>query len=201
VLHPAREGLVNTMKGAPMNEHAIQHAQTTPERSTAILELIRQLGDPSGVTRQRARQALVAIGPRAVEPLMLALRDPRDQVRWEAAKALTNLTSRRAAASLVHALEDKNGDVRWLAAEGLIALRAGALRPLLKALSAEADGDELREGAHHVLHELASRGFADVVNAVLRALESPAPAEETPVVAYEALLKLEHSTRLDLAGA
>jgi HEAT repeat protein len=178
-----------------MNDHAIQYAQGTPDRSRTIVELVTQLGDPSGVTRQRARQALVAIGPRAVEPLMVALRDPRDQVRWEAAKALTNLTSRRAAASLVHALQDENGDVRWLAAEGLIALQEGALRPLLKALSAELDGDELREGAHHVFHELARRGFADVVNPVLRALESPAPAEETPVVAYEALLKLEQMNK------
>jgi HEAT repeat protein len=183
-----------------MNNHAVQHAQRTRDHSTTILELITQLSDPSGVTRQHARQALVAIGPRAVEPLMLALRDPRDQVRWEAAKALTNLTSRRAAASLVHALEDENGDVRWLAAEGLVALQEGALRPLLKALSAAADGDELREGAHHVLHELARRGLADLVNPVLRALESPAPAEETPVVAYEALLKLEHTNQWDLAG-
>lgn len=187
------------MEGAPMNDYAINHAQATREQSSSILELIAQLGDPSGVIRQRVRQALVAIGPRAVEPLMTALRDPRDQVRWEAAKALTNLTSRRAAASLVNALEDKNGDVRWLAAEGLVALREGALRPLLKALSEQADGDELRDGAHHVLHELANRGFRDVVNPVLRALESPAPAETTPVVAYEALLKLERINRWDPA--
>jgi hypothetical protein len=192
--------LINVTEGAPMNDDAINHARRTRDRSTAILELVTQLGNPSGVTRQRARQALVAIGPGAVEPLIAALSDPRDQVRWEAAKALTNLSSRRAAASLVNALEDENGDVRWLAAEGLVALREGALRPLLKALSAEADGDELREGAHHVLHELSSRGFADVVNPVLRALESPAPAETTPVVAYEALLKLEHTDRRDPAG-
>jgi HEAT repeat protein len=163
--------------------------------STSLDSLLAALASYDGIARQRARRDLVVIGRPAVAPLIKALTDPNDDVRWEAAKALGQISDPAAAPALVNALEDEVSAVRWLGAEGLIALGRGGLVPLLQALEQRSDSVWLREGAHHVLHDLARGDLEDVLSPVLAALEDIEPAIEVPWAARAALVALEKATR------
>jgi HEAT repeat protein len=157
-----------------------------------ISSLIADLGSKDGMVRVRARKSLVAIGKPSVDPLVEALASKKELVRWEAAKAIGQIGNPTATLALVRALEDEMFDVRWLAAEALITIGKEALVPLLKALIKDADSIWLREGAHHVFHDLARGGsdLRDVLQPVLAALEDIDPAVEVPLAAKEALNKL-----------
>lgn len=119
-----------------------------------IAQLIGTLGDKDGLKRQEARVALEKIGKSAVPSLITALSDAKESVRWEAAKAFTNLKAPTAAEALVKALRDESFEIQWLAAEALIALKREAIVPLLRALLDHSDSGSLQQGAHHVLHAL-----------------------------------------------
>jgi len=126
-----------------------------------------------------------------VSSLVEALADPKEVVRWEAAKALGQIHDPAAAQALVGALDDEMFDVRWLAAEGLSAMGCKALVPLLQALSKHPDSVWLRRGAHHVLRNLAAKCLEDVWRPVLAALENVEPLMEVPFAAMAALDKLK----------
>lgn len=143
---------------------------------------------------RRARQALVAIGEKAVEPLIDALAHRKGWVRWEAAKALGQIRGQAATDALVHALDDRNFDVRWLAAEGLISRGREGMIPLLQALIARSDSAWLRDGAHHVFHDLSDECLKKHVRPVLAALEELDPAVEVPLAARTALEALERES-------
>ena len=150
--------------------------------SSMIVDLTRDVP----LARMSAREALVAIGGPAVSALTEALVNPIRHVRWEAAKALGQIGDPAAAEALVRALEDEIFGVRWLAAEGLIAVGRQGLKPLLQALIHRSDSDWLRQGAHHVLHELARAGLEEV-RPVLAALEDIEPSIDVPPAARNAL--------------
>jgi HEAT repeat protein len=152
--------------------------------------LIEKLRSHDGLTRQRARKSLVAMGSRPVASLLTLLVDPRDQVRWEAAKALSDIGDPTAASALVLALGDESFGVRWLAAEALIGLGRDALRPLLGALEQDSGSILCRQGAHHVLSILAEQGLRDQVAPVLAALEGIEPDIDVPLAAQKALQTL-----------
>lgn len=97
----------------------IQHLTIVP---TDIASILTQLNSNEGIARQRARERLVKLGASAVPCLIEMLTDPRDHLRWEAAKALSEIGDPKAAPALVQALEDDYCGVRWLAAEALIKL-------------------------------------------------------------------------------
>jgi HEAT repeat protein len=157
---------------------------------STISSLITDLASQSALVRTNARQSLVAMGGPAVAPLIEALADPKRQVRWEAAKALSQIADPAAAPALARALRDRGFGVRWLAAEGLIALGSKGLVPLLRALIDHSDSVWLRQGAHHVLHDLAKGILKDLVQPVLAALEGVEPSLEVPVAAETALRAL-----------
>jgi len=143
--------------------------------------LILFLGHKNGWVRHHARECLVIVGKPAVPDLIEALRNKNEDIRWEAAKALGQIKDPRAAPALVKALNDKNFGVRWLAAEGLIIMRAAAIPPLLQELIQHPDAIWLRQGAYHILHDLAKkRGFYRQVAPVLAALEGLEPALMVP---------------------
>jgi len=120
-----------------------------------INSLIADLGSKDTPVRIKARQYLVAIGEPAVSPLVEALAHRNQWVRWDTAKSLGQIDSPAAAQALVRALEDDMFDVRWLAAKGLLTVGRDALVPLLHALLERSDSELLREGAHHIFHDLA----------------------------------------------
>lgn len=149
--------------------------------------LIRFLGHKNGWARHHARECLVAIGRPAVPALMRALKNRNEDIRWEAAKALSQIGDSRAAVALAGALRDENSGVRWLAAEGLIIMGQDALPALLRALIRQPDADWLRQGAHHIVHDLVKKkGFSEGVP-LLAALEGPDPALAAPIEAERLL--------------
>ena len=173
------------------------NAATDPVAGSADARaLIAALASDDGSARHHARESLVALGKPAVRCLMEALRDPGEHVRWEAAKALSEIRDKTSAAALVTALEDPSFGIRWLAAEGLVGLRMYTLPPLLRALEKRADSIWLREGALHILHQLAKRGLNDEMGPVVAALEGPVPTLEVPLAARDALEKPRLARRL-----
>jgi HEAT repeat protein len=157
--------------------------------SADIPALIGTLAGNDGLARQRARESLVDIGQPAVAPLMRALAAPdsNEHLRWEAAKALSELEDPEAAPVLVSALEDSTFGVRWLAAEGLISLGRDGLAPLMKALIRHSESTWLQDGAHHVLRVLNGTGLHSEIAPVLAALEDIEPIVGVPVAAHAAL--------------
>ena len=153
----------------------------------SINSLIANLTSEDGMLRVNARRSLVAIGGSSVPSLIQALANRNKWMRWEAAKALGQIGDPAATQALVIALEDRVFDVRWLAAEGLIAIGREALVPLLHALINHPDSLWLREGAHHVLHDLARGKLDEVLQPVLAALEDIEPSVEVSFAAEKAL--------------
>jgi hypothetical protein len=97
---------------------------------------------------------------------------------------------------LVRRLEDERPGIRWLAAEGLMAYGREGLAALLQALVHHSDVVWLREGAHHVIHNLAERdkNLHDLLRPVLAAIDDIEPAIEVPPAAQAALDALAKAT-------
>lgn len=160
---------------------------------TNIESLMDMLASKDGIVRQKAREALVALGKPAVSSLTRALRNSKlDQVRWEAAKALGNINDTGSLPALVKALEDSNSDVAWVAADALKSFKKAAWPALLQALTEH--GSEsvlLRKGAHHVLVDQKEDGLNDLLATLLQALESSSAPESSAVAAHEILKKMK----------
>jgi HEAT repeat protein len=153
--------------------------------------LLNSLTGKDGLARKRARDALVEIGQPAVPGLMELLHDKRTHVRWEAAKALSEIGDPRSAPALVEAFGDNDPGIRWMAAEGLIKVEQAGLPPLFEALMEHGESIRLREGADHVLKVLAkNEKLPEQAAPVLQALHGAAPATETPRAAKTALESL-----------
>ena len=152
-----------------------------------IKSLIADLASKDGVVRVKARLQLVAYKKRAVSPLIKTLSNENDWVRWEAAKALSQIGNPESIQALLEALSDKQFEIRWLAAEGLIRIGRKAIVPLLEALVEHSDSYRLREGIHHVLHDINRGNIRKVLRPVLMALEGPEPSLEVPYAAQAVL--------------
>ena len=152
-----------------------------------IESLISEFTCDDVIRCQNARRSLVAMGSKAVPPLVNALSNKKHWVRWEAAKALSQIGDPIATRALIKALEDKEFDVRWLAAEGLIVIGKDVLVPLLQILIDKPKSVRLREGAHHVLHDMDRDNLDGILRPLMGALESRIPTLEVPVAARKAL--------------
>lgn len=117
--------------------------------------------------RQRARETLAVIGEPALPSLVALLASPQARLRWEAAKALTEIPDPAVIPGLISLLADPKSDIRWLAALALINIGHRTVIPLLQALIERAESKSLRDASHHVLHDLSQR------NAVLRDIIKP----------------------------
>ena len=148
-----------------------------------IKSLIADLASKDGVVRVTARRQLVAYKKQSVAPLTRTLSNENDWVRWEAAKALSQIGNQKAIKALLESLTDEKFEVRWLAAEGLIGIGRRAIVPLLEALVKNSDSYWLREGIHHVLHDMNTGRITEVLRPVLVALEGTAPTLEVPQAA------------------
>jgi hypothetical protein len=152
-----------------------------------IKSLIDDLANKDGLVRVRARRQLVAYKKRSVTPLIRTLSNEKDWVRWEAAKALGQIGNQKAIKALLEALSDEKFEVRWLATEGLIRIGRKAIVPLLETLVNHSDLFSLREGIHHVLHDMNTGKITEVLRPVLVALEGTEPSLEVPMAAKAAL--------------
>ena len=135
------------------------------------------------------------MGRPAVDFLIPLLKEPDDEVRWEVAKALSEIADPRVAYDLAATLLDHNFGIRWVAAEALIAIGRDSLVPVLQKLTERPDSSWLRRGAHHVLHDLAKKDPAvqETVKEALAALEGFEPEIGVLGPAYTALERLRTS--------
>ena len=169
-------------------------------KKASINQLITNLESKDGILRVKSRQELIIRGEPAIEPLVDAMSSKNEYVRWEATKAMGQIAAKMvsqestwkeyqdALKKLVEALEDKNFDVRWLAAEGLTSIGEGAVLPILNALIERSDSLILREGAHHVFHDLIIKGILkDKLMKVTAALEDINSPVEIPFIAKSVL--------------
>ena len=195
-----RDDAMNTTTVA-VHDITDEHTKTqdTSREGETISALIDVLSSEDGLKRQAAREALVRIGEPAAAPLIEKLADPRHRVRWEAAKSLGEIGRPEAALPLVHALEDHDAVGRCPAAHGLISMKCIGLTPLLQTLVGRSDSAWLREGAHHMLHVLATGELEGVLRPVLAALEDIQPVLEAPIAAQTAgplRVQPDHQRRL-----
>jgi hypothetical protein len=159
--------------------------------SAELRALIAALASHDGLTRERARQALVTLGASAVDALIVALRSPNHIIRQGAASALGAIANPRAMPALIAALDDEHFAVRWLAAVGLIALPEASLIPLLSALQYAPWGEgSLHTGAYHILRTQLSGPNGPILVPVVKALEGVEPGATVPLAAYQALSAL-----------
>jgi HEAT repeat protein len=160
----------------------------TDSTGRSIEQLAADLGSKNAPERMAARKGLVRMGTAAVPALLAALADPRQHVRWESAKALTEIADPSAAEGLVAAMGDKDSDVRWVVGVALIALGRDAVKPLLTTLTKSDLPDGVPQVAHHVLHDLGQRDdLASLLQPVIRAFEESEPNISVPLAAAEAL--------------
>jgi HEAT repeat protein len=156
--------------------------------------LIADLGNRDELVRVKARRRLVSYRVRSVPSLIKLLTDKNDWTRWEAAKALSQIGNPSSILALLEALNDKSFEVRWLAAEGLIKIGRKAIVPSLTALVNNPGSYWLREGIHHVFHDMNKRKPQKALQTALKALESSQPELELPLSAKTALDLMEKST-------
>jgi HEAT repeat protein len=158
---------------------------------SVIQEQLNLLSHSNGLIRKKARAVLIEIGRPAVEELVALLNSPSEQLRWEAAKILSEIADETAASALVQTLHDESFGVRWLASEGLIRIRAAGLKPLLEGLANNAGSSWFRNGAQHVIRILASdESLHELLAPVLESLQAVEPAATVPVAARKALQEL-----------
>ena len=156
-----------------------------------IQALVVDLASKDGVVRVRARESLVSIGSKAVAALSLTLKSQDQGQRWEAAKALGQIGDPAATGVLVSALEDNVFEIRWLAAEGLIKIGRPSVVPLLQQLIHHSDSVWIREGIHHVFHDLHDQTIKRKLRHVLDTLEDNEKHLEIPLAAEAALESLK----------
>jgi HEAT repeat protein len=171
-----------------------------PCNETNVQTFIQELDNPSWMKRQFARHSLVECGEVAAPNLIKELTNPDREVRWEVVKALGSINDRKAAQPLVEMLMDDDTGIRWAAMEALIRLNQAALAPLIQALVKHFDSPRLREGAHHILHNLQDKRMLSRTQAkMLEALQGIEPEIEVAWAAERALeelqlVKLQHGS-------
>jgi HEAT repeat protein len=134
------------------------------------------------------------MGRPAIDFLAELIESSSTVLRWEAVKAMSQIADPVAAPLLVIALYDSDYEVRWIATEGLISIGNKSIKPLLEALTEKPGSLTLREGTHHVLHDLKDingNSFANEIDLVLAVLESPAAEDEIQIVARKILEKMK----------
>lgn len=154
-----------------------------------IEELINNLCGKDGIQRQKARHELIEIGVPAVEYLIELLDSPKEHIRWEAIKTLSQIAAPESVPVLIKALENDDFDVRWLAAEGLIEIGKSTVKPLMKTLINNQNSKYLLEGIHHILKGLEFKHLFTDDYGIIKKIENYSLHPEIVLAAEEILVK------------
>lgn len=148
-------------------------------------QLVQRLQDRDGVVRERAREQIVSMGQAATESLLPLLGHKKEQDRWEAVKALSEIGDPATTERMITLLRDDDSDVAWLAALALINIGPSSVVPMLERVIDQRESVRIRRGAHHVLKELANGLDAEEAEPLLRLLNDNVEHDEVPVLADE----------------
>ena len=88
------------MNNTENNEPIVSALSDNEVTKDIIKSLIVDLANKDGIVRVKARRQLVAYKKRSVSPLIKTLSNKNDWVRWEAAKALSQIGNRKAIKAL-----------------------------------------------------------------------------------------------------
>ena len=111
------------------------------------------------VLRNEAIEALVKIGPPAVEPLISLLGDEREDVRIHAVKALGWIKDSRAVDPLIQALNDDNYYLRREAAHSLGEIGdERAVEPLRALMNKKDEDPDIQDVAKRALESMKAKG-------------------------------------------
>ena len=120
--------------------------------------LVSLLGSRDAYVRANAAWTLGKLkDPRAIEPLIAALKDSDWNVRWSAARALGELKDPRAVEPLIAALKDSDDSVRGFAAYALSELKDPRAVEPLKALLTNPDSN-VRKVAEAAIKKIEGAG-------------------------------------------
>jgi HEAT repeat protein len=133
-----------------------------------IQPLIMALADFDKSVREQATLALIELGKAAVEPLSLAMKEPKWETRYRAAEALGKIADEKALKPLIQGLKDNRDHVRYMAAKGLRVIGdSDAIAPMIILLK-----DENRFVRMMVVRALSTIGGKNVNEALEKALET-----------------------------
>ena len=168
----------------------------TNANQSKIDQLIEQLENEDSAVRSKAREELVEIGGHDVtRALVYEMNDPRRDVRWEAAKALSLIVDPIAAPVLAQHLQDEDDDIRWLAADALALFGNAGLLATLNASTRNASDTQFCLAAHHAFKAFSKHSVhSKDITPVIAACESAEPGVALPVAAYQALLRIKTGT-------
>ena len=152
-----------------------------------IEELLKKFYSKNGIERKIARYELVKIGKPAVEYLGKLLEAPKEYIRWEAIKTLSQINDPGSIPILITALENEDFDIRWMAAEGLIGIGKKSIRPLLEAVISGKESIFLLEGVHHVLKELQFKNFFNDDAGLIKKIENNCMYSDIAITAEQSL--------------
>jgi HEAT repeat protein len=110
--------------------------------------------DSDTLTRKKARETLMVMGKDVLPQIYRLLASKNRVLRWEAAKIIELIGSKRSIPALLELLDDSESDIRWIAAEGLTKIGRRSIVPLLHVLINKNQSIYIRVGAHHVLNNL-----------------------------------------------
>lgn len=155
--------------------------------------LLDNLGSTDGNVRKRTRELLMKKGRAGIVFLAGILRSSDiEQVRWEAARALSDMNDAATILPLVAALEDSFTDVAWMAAAGLKKYKMRAWPALLRSLIKNGPKSVLlRHGIHHVLKDQKEEGFDDLLTVISGELATETVPELSLSAAHDILKRMK----------
>ncbi len=137
-----------------------------------IKTLVSQLGDRAAVRRTEAAEALVKLGPEAIDALIHGLSDENPQIREMSAWTLSEIKTpaARTVPALISVLTDPDENIRVVGSVALQNVGEPAVPYLIDALTA--DTAEIRLNAAYALGEIGTP-LDTIVPALIKTLTDP----------------------------
>ena len=104
---------------APEVRQAAALGLASHPREDLTRPLVQALSDPDGLTAELAANALIAIGPPAVESLLAVLKDGKQSARIHAMHALAEIADPRSIRPMIEAMSEDSAMLHYWADRGL----------------------------------------------------------------------------------
>jgi hypothetical protein len=167
--------------------------------ASAVPALLSALRTADEQLSSQVFSSLVRLGNVAVPGLIDASNSNSAWMRWHAARALGDISDRRALPVLVQDLLDNDHSVAWMGAKGLVHFGRQSLGPLLRLLMSNETTPWLVETATYVLNSLMQRDsrLKEYLEPVVQYMHGVAYRVGTPTIAQKALLQLTTAGLID----